>query len=228
MTNYIDRFFPYNKLTMTKLELAIDKIRHIRIGMLEKKMEAYVKLVGRDGETYEDFFRRKYGKKGPDGKDNSSVEMTKQLAALDDKVMEDIGMGDVGKSIGLELEFGDGFDFFLEGVKVEKKNTAALALATAAVGNKFSHNKVDNTWVTRYKPEGNKIAYLNDSLIDLGKAKHPLTGWTTPDGDNGGFNKLVVHNSDEDCIFLFHGSYSTSTKYGKKFIHFTNEKYESK
>jgi hypothetical protein len=62
MTNYIDRVFPDNKLTMTKLELAIDKIRHIRIEMLEKKMEAYVKLVGRDGETYEDFFRRKYGK----------------------------------------------------------------------------------------------------------------------------------------------------------------------
>ena len=126
---------------MTKLQLAIDKIRHKRLVMLEEKMEGYVKLVGREGETYEDFFRRKYGKKGPDGKDNSSVEMTKQLAALDDKVMEDIGMGDVGKSIGLELEFGDGYDFIIEGIEVEKKNTANKTPATAAVGNKFSHNK---------------------------------------------------------------------------------------
>ena len=213
---------------MTKLELAINKIRHPRIVMLEGKMKGYVKLVGRDGETYEDFFKRKYGKKGPDGKDNSAVEMTKQLAALDDKVMEDIGLGDVGKSIGLELEFGDGYDFVIEGIEVEKKNTANKNAATAAVGNKFSHNKVDKTWVTRYTPEGNKIAYLNDMLIDLGKANHSSTGWTNPDGENGGFNKLVVHNSDNDCITTFHGSYNTSSKYGKQFIHFTNEKYESK
>ena len=213
---------------MTKLELAIDKIIHTRIVMLEEKMKWYVEGVGREDETYEDFFKRKYGPKGPGSKDNSAVEMTKQLAALDDKVMEEIGLGDVGKSIGLELEFGDGYDFVIEGIEVEKKNTANKTPATAAVGNKFSHNKVDNTWVTRYTPEGNKISYLNDMLVDLGKAKHPSTGWTDPDGKNGGFNALVIHNSDEDCIFLFHGSYNTSTKYGKKFIHFTNEKYESK
>jgi len=62
-------------------------------------------------------------------------------------------------------------------------------------------------------------------LIDLGKAKHPSTGWTNPKGENGGFNKLVVHNSDNDCITTFHGSYRKS---GGDYIHFTNEKYESK
>jgi len=210
---------------MTKLELAIDKILHTRIVMLEEKMKWYVEGVGREDETYEDFFKRKYGPKGPGSKDNSAVEMTKQLAALDDKVMEEIGLGDVGKSIGLELEFGDGYDFVIEGIEVEKKNTANKNAATAAVGNKFSHNKVDKTWVTRYTPEGNKIAYLNDMLIDLGKAKHPSTGWTNPKGENGGFNKLVVHNSDNDCITTFHGSYRKS---GGDYIHFTNEKYESK
>ena len=42
---------------------------------------------------------------------------------------------------------------------------------------------------------------------------------------NIGFNKLVVHNSDNDCITTFHGSYRKS---GGDYIHFTNEKYESK
>ena len=203
---------------MNKLESSIDLIGEIRIKMLEDKMSKFMLLVGRKNESFGDFFIRKYGS-------NASVEMTKSLALLDDKVMEEVGLMDVGKSIGLTLEFGDGFDYIISDIQVEKKNTTYKNKAVAAVGNKFSHNKVDKTWVTRYTPEGNKIAYLNDMLIDLGKAKHPSTGWTNPKGENGGFNKLVVHNSDNDCITTFHGSYRKS---GGDYIHFTNEKYESK
>ena len=43
---------------MTKLELAIDKIIHTRIVMLEEKMKWYVEGVGREDETYEDYKER--------------------------------------------------------------------------------------------------------------------------------------------------------------------------
>ena len=98
-------------------------------------------------------FCRKYGTK------NASVEMTKSIALLDDKVMEEIGMTEFGKSIKLVLEFGDGFDMTILGKQVEKKNTASKDKATAAVGNKFSHNKVDEHWITKYSvdDEGNFV-----------------------------------------------------------------------
>ena len=200
-----------------KLYESIDSIRKIRIKKLENKMKSYIDLVGRSGETFENFFNRKYGKK------HSSVEMTKSLAILDDKVMEEIGMTDLGKSIGLELEFGDGFDMFITKKEVEKKNTASNDKATAAVGNKFSHNKVDEHWVTRYDVDGSRISDLWDGMINIGNMTHPLSGWKGSNGDNAGFSKLQVHNTDENCITSFHGSINTSTKYGKKLIHFINE-----
>ena len=93
--------------------------------MLEGKMKWFIDGVGRSNETFENFFKRKYGPKTQGAKDNSAVEMTKALALLDDKVMEEIALTGVGKSIHLSLEFGDGFDMIIKGIDVEKKNTAS-------------------------------------------------------------------------------------------------------
>ena len=125
---------------MNKLESSIDLIGEVRIKMLEDKMSKFMLLVGKKNESFGDFFIRKYGS-------NASVEMTKSLALLDDKVMEEVGLMDVGKSIGLTLEFGDGFDYIISDIQVEKKNTTYKNKSVAAVVNKFSHNKVDNHWV---------------------------------------------------------------------------------
>tara|TARA_Y100000593_G_scaffold2734_1_gene5508 strand:+ start:520 stop:1179 length:660 start_codon:yes stop_codon:yes gene_type:complete len=211
---------------MTNTEIlfeSIDKIRDTRIKMLEGKMKWFIDGVGRSNETFENFFKRKYGPKTQGAKDNSAVEMTKALALLDDKVMEEIALTGVGKSINLSLEFGDGFDMIIKGIDVEKKNTASKDKATAAVGNKFSHNKVDNHWITRYTPSGNRISELWDGLIDLGEVSHPLSGWVGADGNNAGFSKFQVHNSDAHCIKIFHGSINSGSQSGKKFVHFINE-----
>ena len=202
---------------MNKLESSIDLIGKIRIKMLEDKMSKFMLLVGRKNESFGKFFIRKYGS-------NASVEMTKSLALLDDKVMEEIGLMDVGKSIGLTLEFGDGFDMIIKDIQVEKKNTTYKNKAVAAVGNKFSHNKVDNHWVTRYEVNGTRISELWDGIINLGKSRHPETGWNSSDSKNAGFSKLQVHNSDKDCITILHGSINTLSNNGKKFVHFLNEK----
>ena len=149
--------------------------------------------------------------------------MTKSIALIDDKVMEEIGMTEIGKSIKLVLEFGDGFDMTILGKQVEKKNTASKDKATAAVGNKFSHNKVDEHWVTRYSVDDDGIVSLFDAMINIGGFTHPDSGWKGSNGDNAGFSKLQVHISDAHCIHIFHGSIEATTKNGKKFVHFINE-----
>ena len=196
---------------------AIDSIRELRIEKLNEKMKWFIDGVGRPGENFKGFFIRKYGTK------NASVEMTKSIALLDDKVMEEIGMTEFGKSIKLVLEFGDGFDMTILGKQVEKKNTASKDKATAAVGNKFSHNKVDEHWITKYDVDDEGISAICDGMIDIGKCKHPDSGWIGSTGDNAGFSKLQVHNSDVECIHLFHGSIEATTKNGKKYVHFITE-----
>jgi hypothetical protein len=106
-----------------------------------------------------------------------------------------------------------GYDFVIEGHKIEFKLMGGGKAGSFATGNKTSHfggAKTNLVWAIKYVFSDNQISEFGMVLIDTNRTKSNV--WKSSDGRKDSFSALELMVGEEDCILTQIGVVKAATK----------------
>ena len=140
-----------------------------------------------------------YGKTLQDLKDSmSTADFTKFLQYIINEVIEE-GIKQLGID-GIREEV-TGYDFVIDGQKIEFKLNGSDDKSSFATGNKTSHfggAKANFVWCIKYVFTDNQISEFAMVLIDTDKTESNV--WKSSSGRKDSFSTLRLGINEEECI----------------------------
>ncbi len=106
-----------------------------------------------------------------------------------------------------------GYDFVIEGEKIEFKLMGGDTKSSFATGNKTSHfggAKTNLVWTIKYVLSDNQISEFGMVLIDTNRTKSNV--WKSSSGRKDSFSTLELMVGEEECILTQIGVVKAATK----------------
>jgi hypothetical protein len=178
---------------------------------IENTLETITQYVIKETNRYIADEFRIYGKTLQSMKESmNTADFTKLFQYIVNEVIE---QAITALEIDGRREEVTGYDFVIEGEKIEFKLMGGGSKSSFATGNKTSHfggAKTNLVWTIKYVFNDNQISEFGMVLIDTNRTNSNV--WKSSSGRKDSFSKLELMVGEEDCILTQIGVVKAATK----------------